>query len=188
MNLIKVTNLVKRRTKDMLADLMPEYGYRKITNSGLVVLKKRWWSLKRTIVNITDLYIDIFPKKIADSCKRKGYGDTYDKLFSNDIYVMLQIKSYKKEFNLVDYVWNKYNVLYREVPTIRVTVNTVMIDELSNVYLPVLSPVSPKYIPGVERLLRNMKKNSVESLVEKISKIKAKLPLVLVRQEMLCAA
>jgi hypothetical protein len=188
MNLIKVTSLVKKRTKDILTDLMPEYKYHRVTNSGLVVLKKRWWHLKRTIINITDLYIDIIPKRLAENCRQKGYGDTYDKLFSNDIYVMLQIRAYKKEFNLVDYVWDKYNVLYREVPIIKVTTNVAMMVDPSSIYLPVLSPVSSKYIPGVERLIRNMKKNSVEGLIEKISKIKAKNPLVLVRHQVLCAA
>ena len=182
MKLIKVTSLVKRRTKKLIADLMPEYKYIRVRNSGIVKLKKKWWSFKKIIIPITDLYIHEFPKRLAASCKNKGYGDTYEKLFNNDIYVMLQLKSYKKEINIVDYIWNKYNVLHREVPIITVTTNLVMMEKPSNLYLPVLSPVSRKYIPGFEKLLRNVrKKDSVESLIEKISKIQLKRPLFLVR-------
>jgi len=182
MNIIKVTKLVKRRTKNMLAELMPEYNYVRIRNSGLIVLKENWWSCKRIIVNITDLYIDIFPKELAENCKRKGYGDTYERIFSNDIYIMLQLKSYKKDVNIADYMWNKFNTLYREVPIFNITTNVVILENSENRYIPILSPVSSRYIPGIERLLKRMKKrDSVENLVEKISKIKLRVPQILIR-------
>ena len=172
MNLIKITPLLKRRTKDMIADMMPEYKYSRITNSGIVKLKKNWWSFKTTTVNITDLYFDVFLKRLADNCKRKGYGDTYERIFSNDIYVILQLKSYKNTISIDDYVWQKYNALFREVPIIKIDSSVALSTDL---YLPILSPVSSKYIPGVEKLLRNMKKiDPVESLIEKISKIRKK--------------
>jgi len=179
MNLIKITPLLKKRVKCMIVDLLPEFGYVRITNQGLVILKKKWWSFKRTVINITDLFIDILPKKLSDSCKRKGYGDTYDRLFSNDIFVMLELRSYKKTFDIVDYIWNKYNVLHREVPTIKI-VTTVTSLNPKDSYLPVLSPVSSYFIPGVEKLLKRMKKNeSVNNLVEKISKRYKESKLVL---------
>jgi hypothetical protein len=182
MNLIQINSLTKRRTKNILQDLIPEYKYQRVTNHGLIILKKRWWSLKKTIVNITDLYIDIFPRKLADRLKEKGHGDGFINLFNNDIYVMMQLKAYKKDYSIVDYVWQKYNVLLREVPIIKTTVSEFVLETTQNRYLPILSPVSTYYIPGVEKLLRRMKKSdSVESLIEKISKIKLRRPQFLVR-------
>lgn len=182
MNLIKVTRLVKRRVKDMIVSLMPEYGYVRVTNRGLVILKKNWWSFKKTIINITDLFIDVFPKKLAESCKRKGYGDTYERIFSNDLYVMMQLKSYKKDVDLVEYIWEKFNRLHREVPVINITVEDIALQSPSNIYLPVLSPVSSYYIPGIEILLKKRKKKgTAESLIEKISKIQMRGPQWLVR-------
>lgn len=179
MKLIKVTPLVKRRVKVLVADLIPEFKYVRISNQGLIVLKKNWWSFKRTIVNITDLFIDILPKKLSDSCKRKGYGDTYERIFSNDIYIMMQLKSYKKEVDLVEYIWNKYNVLHREVPVLKTTTEVIVLEDPKYLYLPVLSPVSSFFIPGIEKLLRK-RKGTVESLIEKISKIQRRGPQYLV--------
>lgn len=182
MNLIKVTRLTKRRVKDMIVGLMPEFGYVRVTNRGLVILKKNWWSFQKTIVNITDLFIDIFPKKLAESCKRKGYGDTYERIFSNDLYVMMQLKSYKKDVDLVEYIWEKFNRLHREVHVVHTVVDMVALESSSNIYLPVLSPVSSYYIPGIETLLKKRKKKgTIESLIEKISKIQMRGPQWLIR-------
>lgn len=171
MNIIKITPLLKKRVKVMCKDLIPQYQYVRITGKGLVILKSKWWSFKRTIINITDLFIDVLPKKLAESCKRKGYGDTYERLFSNDIYVMLQLKAYKKNINIEEYIWEKYNRLHREVPSIQIMTN-IILESPEDIYLPILSPVSSYFIPGVEKLLKRMKKrDSVESLIEKISKI-----------------
>lgn len=182
MNLIKVTRLTKRRVKDMIVGLMPEYGYVRVTNRGLVILKKNWWSFKKTIVNITDLFIDIFPNKLAESCKRKGYGDTYERVFSNDLYVMMQLKSYKKDVDIVEYIWEKFNRLHREVHVVHITLDAIALENPSNLYLPVLSPISSYFIPRIETLLkRRKKKGTIESLIEKISKIQIRGPQWLVR-------
>ena len=160
----------------MIVDLFPEFSYIKVTNQGMVILKNKWWSFKKTTVNITDLFIDILPKKIAESCKRKGYGDTYERLFSNDIYILLQIKAYKQEINIEDYIWNKYNTLHREVPIVKVVTNIFSLDDPENRYVPVLSPLSSYFIPGIEKLLKDRRKKNV---VNKISKILMKQPKAL---------
>jgi hypothetical protein len=181
MNLIQITSLTKKRTKNILQDLLPEYKYQKVTNQGLVILKKRWWSFKKTIVTISDLYLSVFPKALADRLKQKGLGEGFISLFNNDIYVMLQLKAYKKEVNIVDYIWNKYNTLLREVPIITTTTSEFILEIADERYLPVLSPVSTFYIPGFERLIKRMKKkDSAESLIGKISKIQLRIPRYLV--------
>jgi hypothetical protein len=175
MNLIKITQLVKRRVKDLVSGLLPEFGYVRVTNQGLVVLKKKWWSFNRTIVNVKDLFIDVLPRKLAESCRPKGYGDLYKRLFSNAIYFLLQLRAYKKNMDIVDYIWDKYNLLYREIPTVTTTVEVNVLEDPAYRYLPVLSPMSSYYIPGVTRLLRIMRrKGSVERILEKISKIISK--------------
>lgn len=180
MNLIKITPLVKKRVKVLIADLIPEFKYIRVSNQGLVTLKTKWWSFKKTTINITDLFIDILPKKLSDSCKRKGYGDTYERIFSNDIYVIMQLKSYKKDFDIVDYIWNKYNVLHREVPVIKTATNVLVLENPKDIYLPVLSPVSSYFIPGIEKLLKK-RKGTVNVLIEQISKIQKRGPQFLVR-------
>jgi hypothetical protein len=184
MKLINITKLVKSRTKDIVTNLMPEFTYVRVSNSGIVTLKEKWWSIPRTIINITDLYIDVFPKKLAESCQRKGYGKSYNQIFSNDLYVMLQLRAYKKDINIVDYIWKKFNLLHREVPIIT-TVQTVRALSSSMHYLPVVSPISRLYIPGVEKLIRSMyKKDTFEDLLQKITKIQFKRPQFLVRLEL----
>lgn len=182
MNLIKITRLTKRRVKDMIVDLMPEYGYIRVTNRGLVILKTNWWSFRKTIINITDLFIDVLPKKLADSCKRKGYGDTYERMFSEDLYVMMQLKSYKKDIDIVEYIWEKFNRLHREVPIVTTLVKELYLESSSSLYLPVLSPTSSYYLPEIEILLKKRKKKgTVEEIIEKISKIQIQGPQWLMR-------
>ena len=172
MKLINITPYNKRRIKHMVIDLMPEFGYVRVTNSGLVILKKTWWSIKRTIINVTDLCIDILPNRLAASCKRKGYGDTYERMFSNDIYIMMQIRSYKKDFDILNYIWEKFNTLHRAVPIVTLTTET---RSLRDAHLPVLSFVSTKYIPGVENLLKQMRKaKKKESVIFKVILLKAR--------------
>ena len=159
----------------MIVDLLPEFGYSRVTKRGVVILKDKWYSFKKTILTITDLYLDVFPKRLSDSCKKSNKGNMFDKVFSNDIYVFLQLRKYKKSINIADYVWEKYNVLHREVPTITITIDTIMLSSTVGKNLPVISPVSSLYLPSVETLLKKIiKKDSVESLVEKISKIRAR--------------
>lgn len=189
MNIIRVTSLTKKRIKQMMGDLFPEYSYIRVRRNGMVILKKKWWYLKKITTNVTNLLIDTIPRKLSEACKRKGFGDTYDRIFSNDIYVFLQLRSYKKNVDLVDYMWQKYNVLYREVPILSVTVNTAMIENPNTRYIPMISPVSCLYIPRIEKLLKGMKKkDSIEYLIEKISKVKVKTNKVLLRINVLTAA
>jgi hypothetical protein len=172
MKLINITPYNKRRIRNMVIDLLPEFGYVRVTNRGLVVLKKTWWSIKRTVVNVTDLCIDILPNRLAASCKRKGYGDTYERMFSNDIYIMMQLKSYKKDFDILNYIWDKFNTLHRAIPVVTLTTET---RSLRSGYLPVLSFVSTKYIPGVEKLLKNMHKTKrTENVIFRVIKLQTK--------------
>ena len=169
MNLIKVTPLTKRRTKQIISDLMPWFSYVRITNQGIVILRKKWWHLfKRTVTNITDLYIDVLPTELSRRCQKKGYGSSYSNVFANDIYVMLQLKSYKKSFDIVGYVWKQYDKLIREVPIIQVIATNNIIEE-SQVYLPI--PSSYCYIPGFERFLKTRKTFS-QYITEQISKLR----------------
>jgi hypothetical protein len=172
MNLIKVTNVLKRRVKQMVLDLLPEFGFVRVTNRGSVILKKNWWSFRKTVVNITDLFIDILPNQLAKSCQRKGFGDTYAHLFSDDIYIMLQIKAYKADIDIAEYIWNKYNMLHREVPIITIT-SEVFLENPSEYRFPVLSSTSSKFIPGFETFLKR-KKNTIDELITKIQKIQRK--------------
>ena len=172
MKLIKITNVLKRRVKQMVVDLLPEFGFVRVTNRGSVILKKKWWSFKKTVVNITDLFIDILPNELAKSCQRKGFGDTYARLFSNDIYVMLQLKAYKDDVDIAEYIWNKYNILHREVPTIIIT-SEVFLENPSEYRFPILSSMSSYFIPGFETFLKR-KKSHIDELVTKIQKIQRK--------------
>jgi hypothetical protein len=172
MKLIKITNILKRRVKQMVLDLLPEFGFVRVTNRGSVILKKDWWSFRKTIVNITDLFIDILPNKLAESCQRKGFGDTYARLFSDDIYVMMQIKAYKQDIDIAEYIWNKYNILYREIPTITIT-SEVFLENPAEYRFPVLSSMSSYFIPGFETFLKR-KKNTIDELITKIQSIQRK--------------
>ena len=129
MRLIKITPIVKLRVKELVLNLMTEYDYVRVRKSGLVTLKRRWWSLKKDRVSVTDLMVGVIPKKIAEVATLGGKGDNYLTIFSSHIASILHVSTYSNHFNLVDYVWDKYTELCLEVPTISFEFNEFELEE-----------------------------------------------------------
>ena len=129
MRLIKITPIVKLRVKEMVLNLITEYDYVKVRKSGLVTLKRKWWSLKKDRVSVTDLIVGEIPKQIAEIATLGGKGDEYLRTFSSHIASILHISTYSIRFNLVDYIWDKYTELCLEVPTISFEFNEFELEE-----------------------------------------------------------
>ncbi len=118
MNLINTTPVVRKRVKEMVLFLIPEYQYVKVHKSGLVSLKRKRWSLKKTKVNITDLVVGALPTRIAELAYKKGQGSHYNQLFDAKIASLLHVTKYAKQFCIVEYVWKNYVNLCLDAPEI----------------------------------------------------------------------
>lgn len=129
MRLFKITPTVRLRVKTMILNLFTEYDYVKVHKSGLVSLKRRWWSLKRDRVSITDLIVGEIPKRIAEVAHLGGKGDEYLRVFSSHIAAIIHVSSYSTNFNIVDYVWDKFTDLCLEVPFVTLKNSNLELNE-----------------------------------------------------------
>jgi len=162
----------------MIANLFPEYEYIRVHKSGLVSLKAKRWSLKRTRINVTDLIIGEIPKRIADRAKRNNKGDDYLKVFNSYMGSMINISAYAKEFCIVDYVWEQYINLCLEVPNVSFVLEDYQLQPSTRNFIP-LGSFDNSYWFGIIQLLRQKRlsyKGSV--IVEKINEIKKKIPVI----------
>jgi len=158
----------------MLLNLFPEYKFVRVRKSGLIVLKKTWWSLRRTVVSITDLMVGEIPKRIADKAKRDGKGTEYLKLFNTHISTIIHISAYSDSFCVVDYVWDRYTELCIEVPLISFEINEYELNEKSRNFIP-LGFFENTYWFGIIKSLKQTRLSYRGSpIIDKINKIKNK--------------
>lgn len=174
MRLIKITPIVKLRVKEMVLNLMTEYDYVRVRKSGLVTLKRKWWSLKKDRVSVTDLMVGEIPKKIAEVATLGGKGDNYLTMFSSHIASILHISTYSTRFNLVDYIWDKYTELCLEVPIVFFEFNEFELEEKKD--FPALNFFEDTYWMGIIKSLKKQALPAPESIVtEQINAIKSKV-------------
>ena len=114
MRIIKITPIVKKRVKQMIFGLFPEFSYVRVTNRGLAILKANRWSLKREIVPVTDLCMNEIPRRIAQTAVSKGLGESCVRLFNEHISVLMQLRYYNDKHSLFDYVYNRYVIVCME--------------------------------------------------------------------------
>lgn len=174
MKLIKITPTTRLRVKEMTVNLLTEYNFVKVKKSGLVSLKRKWWSLKKDRVHITDLMISEIPKRIADIAVRKGKGVEYVRTFNNHVASILYMSTYSVYFDLVDYAWSKYVDICLDVPKISFEINEFELEEPGN-YL-ALGLFNNDYWMGIIKTLRQQALPPVKSKVLKqVNQIKNKV-------------
>ena len=96
----------------MITQLIPMVGYVRITRHGLVVLKRSRWSFKKETLNITDVCISLLPNKIAELISEHNTRVEYTLEFNKYISNLIYMKYYHSSFEIVDYVWRKYNEIF----------------------------------------------------------------------------
>ena len=174
MRLIKITPIVKLRVKEMVLNLLTDYNYVRVRRSGLVTLKRRWWSLRRERVSVTDLIVGEIPKCIAEIAALGGKGVEYLTMFSSHIASILHISTYSNHFNLVDYVWDKYTELCLEVPKVSFEFNEFELEEKKDFIA--LSFFEDTYWMGIIKSLKLQALPSPKSkLMEQVNTIKSKV-------------
>lgn len=118
MNVINISPTSKRRLKEMIKKLIPDTNFVRITKSGMTILRKHRFSLKRIKIPITDLCISELPKILSEKAKSKNMGNHYNKLFNEHIIYILNLRFYSNNFDIVEYLWDNYKKIYLEIPVI----------------------------------------------------------------------
>lgn len=92
----------------MCVALLPKVGYARVTPSGIVILKKAWWSLCRRKIPVTDIIIKYLPLEIGKLiCKSKD-RDVYISLFNYQVATVVSLTKYTPHLDLFAYVYKEY--------------------------------------------------------------------------------
>ena len=101
MILINTKRLNRRRIKTMLKNLDHTKRFVRVKRNGIIIRKYKWYSLKREKWLITDLFIAVLPKLIAENQKELAKINTR-------ISALLYMTQYTKEYDIVEYLWGIY--------------------------------------------------------------------------------
>ena len=182
MRLINITSVTKNRIAEMITQLIPAVGYVRITRHGLVVMKRHKWSFKKEILNITDICISLLPNKIAELISEHNTRVEYTLEFNKYISNLIYMKYFVNSFDIVDYVWKKYNEIFIIPPDTYLNSATILerTDNISQLLPEIHSLSSRSRLFNVARDIYKSKFSTVESekntLLKNINRIVYNLP------------
>lgn len=169
MNIIRNTRLNRVRIRIMAKGLLPEYNYVRVRKTGVVVFKKHWYSLKRTLTLTTDLVLDALPNLLSDVANERISNPMQRNIFADELYVLLRIRDYKREVDIVGTLWQHFNSLCRNIPTITLVETTVSYKlTKERAWLPVLSLLWTMPLPNIDQIVNYT--NDTSSVNNVISK------------------
>ena len=170
--LISINAFSKARLKEMILNLIPKVGYVRIRKDGMIILKTKWFSLKRTKIHTSDLCESELPRQISDMATSKGLGIGYERIFNDYITEAKQLRYYVESFDIIDYLWDNYVKLCINLPTIYVdSKSTLMIEQSDNKKnLPIISPTTLN-MGYVLTLANDIKRISFNEINKKINEI-----------------
>ncbi len=92
----------------MCVVLLPRVGYARVTNSGIVILKRSKWSLRRKKIPVTDIIIKYLPIEIGKLLHRDRERDVYISMFTDKVATIVSLTKYVDKLDLLDYVYREY--------------------------------------------------------------------------------
>lgn len=178
--IVQINSITKMRVKDMVLGLMPEVGYVRVSNSGIVTMKKKWWSFSRVRTTVTDLIVGVLPKKVASfALKVNGRGNS--RVFNEHIAMLLSLGNYSIQFDACDYLWEQYQKYCMEVPTIIINTNNEMAVLQKKSYLPALSKVSTGTVSAIAELIQGKQPSRIQRrFVKKLNEMRENLPVPMI--------
>jgi len=159
--IINITQSTRVRVKKMLTTLFPDVSYVRVAHSGIITLKKHWYSFKKEKILITDLIIKTIPEKIADEAEKKGKGIGYRVVFNDTISAMFQLMNMRRHWDILDYVWEQFNLYCNNIQDISISEQSSL--EYSYNSNITLSFISKRSIYGITTLFRQKMKTKKEN-------------------------
>jgi hypothetical protein len=106
--IIKINHITKQKIAEMCVVLLPRVGYARVTNSGLVILKESWYSLRSKRIPVTDVIIKYIPIEIGKLMHKGKDRDVYLYMFNDKVATVVSLTKYYVELDLLDYVYKEY--------------------------------------------------------------------------------
>jgi hypothetical protein len=160
MHILSPTILQKKKLKEIIPKLFPQYQYIRFGRNGMIFLSKSFWHwiFKRTAIHITELCTVHIPERLEELDTRiTNYEEkaSYKRVYNQYSHVVLDLLHHRAN-TVIDYLYNEYTYIKYGIHKTYYTVNNVLPEKtytLSEVLCTpvkkdsiVLSPLSNVYI------------------------------------------
>ena len=113
MHILSPTPLQKKKLKEMILRLFPEYGYIKFKPHGLISLSKSFWHslFKRNMVHITELCTVYIPERLekleSRTIEELDGRVHYQRVYNIRSHTVLDLLHHRAN-GIIDYLYNEY--------------------------------------------------------------------------------
>lgn len=163
--LIYLTYGNRKKIANMCVALLPRVGYARVTHSGIVILKKTWWSLKRRKIPVTDVIIKYIPLEIGKLIRKKEDRSVYVELFNYRVATIVSLTKYTPHLDLFEHVYKEY----AKVCLIEEPEESLVVDYQEPIVSKIQSYGIPKILKGSKPVYKHSLSNRINKLKEKIA-------------------
>lgn len=111
MYLISPTVLQKKKLKEMIKKLFPQYQYVKFGPCGIIFLSKSFWHylLKRKAIHITEMCTVYIPERLEKLDHRiiDDNSSSYRRVYNKYSHIVLDLLHHRAN-NIIDYLYDEY--------------------------------------------------------------------------------
>jgi hypothetical protein len=160
MSLIVPTTLQKKKLKEMIQKLYPQYQYVKFGPCGIIFLSKSFWYFlfKRKTINITELCTVYIPERLEKLDSRIIADQDvfpYQRVYNKYSHIILDLLHHRAN-NIIDYLYDEYtyvkygihktyHTIHNTLPKTTYTLSELLVQPVKKDSI-VLSPLSNTYI------------------------------------------
>lgn len=167
----------------MVLSLIPDVGYVTVASSGLVTMKRKWWSLRNVQSTVTDLVIGVLPKMISEFAMSTN-GPEYQRVFNEHIAALMSLRTYNPQFDTCNYVWEQYQKYCVEVPHIVINTNNELLILKKKNYLPIPLKISTKKIAAIADFIQEDDlKRRQRRFVKRLNRMVNNLPIPVIKMQ-----
>jgi len=106
MDFLEINTSRKKKLKEILHNLYPEFKSIFIFNNGKVIFKKQWYSLKAKVSTALDLSLTEIPLKLSQYAENNNFQHID---VDSMVYISILARRYGSCVNLIDKFWAIYS-------------------------------------------------------------------------------
>ena len=161
MHILSPTTLQKKKLKEMIRKLFPQYQFVRFGPCGIILLSKSFWRslFTRKTVHIVELCTVLIPERLEELDSRTIDGEDrfirYQRVHNKYSHIVLDLLHHRAN-SIIDYIYDEYtyikygihknyHIIHNTIPESTITLSNVMSQSLKRDSI-VLSPLSNSYI------------------------------------------
>jgi len=149
MTKFNISVLQKKKLVDMIKGLIPKVKSVRFKRDGVVSIRTGF--LRYTRLHISEICLTIIPIKI-NTLRLNLEDSVYDPVYNKYLFIVANILNNNGKANdVIDYLYSEYSLLKYNIKRIDISTTVEIPEQAESVkvevrYLPVISPLSPRFI------------------------------------------